>query len=183
MRVLVADSEQLPLTDGSFDAIVMLGVIAYSPQPRALIADTHRVLKPGGLLIISSVTRRALLRNFSRSILGWNKTRAARNQGSGDEAAASHVKSAKNTRAYRPRELDCVVRTCEFKKLASFGIDYGRLSYSDRKLLSDRASIALSRSLSRIARLPPFEFMQDHARLYVGCFEKHGGGSRTEKRK
>lgn len=64
------------------------------------------------------------------------------------------------------------MRTCKLNKLASFGIDYGRLSYSGRKVLLDHASIALSRSLSRIARLTPFEFMQDYARLYVGCFRK-----------
>ncbi|MGH8728144.1 MAG: class I SAM-dependent methyltransferase [Burkholderiales bacterium] len=103
-RVLVADSQQLPLSDGSFDA-VMLGVIAYSPQPHALIATAHRVLRPGGLLIISSVTRRALLSAVSRRIGGSRKTRAARNQRRRN-APAGHVGATKNSRAYRPRELD-----------------------------------------------------------------------------
>jgi 2-polyprenyl-3-methyl-5-hydroxy-6-metoxy-1,4-benzoquinol methylase len=165
-RVLVADSEKLPLKDSSFDAVIMLGVIAYSPRPEAMVAAVSRLLVPGGLLIISSVTRRALLSAISRTILGrW----IGKNQ---QRATAEKKPAMKNSRAYRPAELDSLVMTCKFRKLTSYGIDYGRLSYSGRHLMSDDASIALSRKLSRIARLARFEFLQDYARLYVGCFQK-----------
>jgi ubiquinone/menaquinone biosynthesis C-methylase UbiE len=170
--VLVADSEQLPLLDGIFDAVVMLGVIAYSPNPHALIGNAYRVLKPGGLLIISSVTRRALLSAISRRIPRREKRSTECNQRGRQAAAEPAVAGNKNSRAYRPSELDRLVHGFKFNKVASFGIDYGRFSYAGRKVMSDRASIALSRWLSAIAGLTPFAFLQDYARLYVGCFNK-----------
>jgi SAM-dependent methyltransferase len=50
---IVARAEHLPLANGSFDLVICSQVLQYIPQPSAVITEIHRVLKPGGSLLIS----------------------------------------------------------------------------------------------------------------------------------
>ncbi len=45
---LVADVQRLPLRDDSVDAVVATGLFEHVEDERALIAEIHRVLRPGG---------------------------------------------------------------------------------------------------------------------------------------
>jgi SAM-dependent methyltransferase len=44
---------QLPWADGRFDAVVCTASIEYLTQPRAVLAELRRVLRPGGLVAVS----------------------------------------------------------------------------------------------------------------------------------
>ncbi len=46
----VADGAQLPFDDGSFDVVSGCDVLAYVPEPAAVLGEAQRVLRPGGLL-------------------------------------------------------------------------------------------------------------------------------------
>jgi SAM-dependent methyltransferase len=46
--VRVADAEQLPFNDNSFDIVYSWGVIHHSPDTEKALQEIHRVLKPGG---------------------------------------------------------------------------------------------------------------------------------------
>jgi SAM-dependent methyltransferase len=50
---LVARGEQLPLRDCQFDLVICTQVLEYIPEPRQVIAEIYRVLKPGGTLLVS----------------------------------------------------------------------------------------------------------------------------------
>ena len=45
---LICDAHQLPLADGSVDAVVIQGVLQALLDPQACVAEIHRVLEPGG---------------------------------------------------------------------------------------------------------------------------------------
>jgi SAM-dependent methyltransferase len=45
----VADAEQLPFQDDSFDLIYSWGVLHHTPNTAAAIREVHRVLRPGGV--------------------------------------------------------------------------------------------------------------------------------------
>ncbi|EOD19110.1 hypothetical protein EMIHUDRAFT_63771 [Emiliania huxleyi CCMP1516] len=47
----------LPYTDGEFDVVTNAASIAYLTRPRELFAEVHRVLKPGGLALVSFSNR------------------------------------------------------------------------------------------------------------------------------
>lgn len=49
----LADAEQLPFSDGSFDVVYTFGVIHHTPDTQKAVDEIHRVLKPGGLALIS----------------------------------------------------------------------------------------------------------------------------------
>jgi len=48
----VADAENLPFSDNSFDAVYSFGVLHHTPDTQKAIDEIHRVLKPGGRAII-----------------------------------------------------------------------------------------------------------------------------------
>lgn len=55
----VADMHQLPLSDESVDTVLSLfGPLSYSLQPEKVVAEIHRVLRPGGTAILMPYTKR-----------------------------------------------------------------------------------------------------------------------------
>lgn len=65
-RFVVADGANLPFEADSADIVVSLGVLEYVPDPAALLRSVHRVLRPGGRLIVSFPNRTSALRLASR---------------------------------------------------------------------------------------------------------------------
>src|ERR1700693_4911151 len=55
-----ADAESLPFPDASFDHVVCLGVFEYLSTYDHSLEEIHRVLRPGGVAIISLPTRISL---------------------------------------------------------------------------------------------------------------------------
>ena len=47
-----ARGERLPFRDGSVDTVLGLSMLDHFPEPGPLLAEAHRVLRPGGMLIL-----------------------------------------------------------------------------------------------------------------------------------
>lgn len=52
-RLVEARLEELPFEDSSFDAVVASGVIEYVDQPELALREIGRVLRPGGVAVLS----------------------------------------------------------------------------------------------------------------------------------
>jgi SAM-dependent methyltransferase len=50
---VIARGEQLPLGDGRFDLVICTQVLEYVVQPALVIREIRRVLRPGGVLLLS----------------------------------------------------------------------------------------------------------------------------------
>ncbi|RYZ66412.1 MAG: class I SAM-dependent methyltransferase [Proteobacteria bacterium] len=48
------DGEKLPFEDASFDTVINVQVLEHTPHPQRLLSEIGRVLKPGGVLILSA---------------------------------------------------------------------------------------------------------------------------------
>lgn len=49
---LVAEAEHLPLSSGTVDACICFNALDHMREPRAALAEVHRVLRPGGALLV-----------------------------------------------------------------------------------------------------------------------------------
>lgn len=49
----IGTGEQLPFKADTFDIVLATGVFEYFPEPRVAAAEIHRILKPGGCLLMS----------------------------------------------------------------------------------------------------------------------------------
>ncbi|HEX2030538.1 MAG TPA: class I SAM-dependent methyltransferase [Actinomycetota bacterium] len=54
-----ADAERLPYEDGSFDLVTGHAFLHHLPEPRAALREIHRVLAPGGAMLIAGEPTRA----------------------------------------------------------------------------------------------------------------------------
>jgi ubiquinone/menaquinone biosynthesis C-methylase UbiE len=63
------DGERLPFADDTFDVVYSNGVIHHTPNTDHVIADIHRVLKPGGKCIIMVYAENSL--HYWRTLV-WN---------------------------------------------------------------------------------------------------------------
>ncbi len=50
----VGNAERIPLESGSFDAVVSFETVEHVPNPRLFIEEIYRVLRPGGMVVIST---------------------------------------------------------------------------------------------------------------------------------
>lgn len=58
-EVQVANAEHIPYPDNSFDIVYSHGVIHHSPEIEAIVAEIHRVLKPGGEAVVMLYHKRS----------------------------------------------------------------------------------------------------------------------------
>jgi SAM-dependent methyltransferase len=61
LRVIPGDANELPVADDIADAVLLLDVIEHIAEPERTICQAARVLRPGGLLIVT-VPHRGILR-------------------------------------------------------------------------------------------------------------------------
>jgi SAM-dependent methyltransferase len=66
--------ESLNVADGSFDVITLWEVIEHLPHPEATLAEIRRILRAGGVLVLSTPDAGSLAARLSgRRWLGWRK--------------------------------------------------------------------------------------------------------------
>lgn len=62
----VADGEHLPFPEASFDLVFAHGVVQYTADPRRLVDEVHRVVKPGGEAVFQVYNRVSWLNALSK---------------------------------------------------------------------------------------------------------------------
>lgn len=72
---IVADVETLPFNSSSIDMAFCIEVIEHVPEPKRLLSEIFRSLKPGGLLILTTPSLH--MKSFGRSIMAPLKSLAS----------------------------------------------------------------------------------------------------------
>ncbi len=65
-RLLVGDGARLPFADRSVDLVYAHGVLQYAAEPRRVVEEAQRVLRPGGEAIFMVYNRRSWLMAMSK---------------------------------------------------------------------------------------------------------------------
>ena len=60
-KLQIADAENLPFEDGTFDAVYSWGVLHHSPDTQKAVNEVYRVLKPGGFAKIMIYNKYSLI--------------------------------------------------------------------------------------------------------------------------
>jgi ubiquinone/menaquinone biosynthesis C-methylase UbiE len=101
-EVLVADAEQLPFEDASFDLVYSYGVLHHTPDTEAAVAEVRRVLRPDGEARIMLYSRRSWFAFGAWALWGLGRGRPWRSIAS---VLSDHLESP-GTKAYTQAELE-----------------------------------------------------------------------------
>ena len=71
--VIQSDAKTLPFKNEAFDCVYSFGVLHHIPDVETALAEIHRVLKPGGRLMVMLYHRDSLL--YAYSIIYWRGIR------------------------------------------------------------------------------------------------------------
>ena len=129
----VGDITRLRFASGFFDAAISMGVLEYLPDYRPALAELHRVLKPGGVAVLT-VPRRRSPYHLAMGFFRKKKTQ--------DAPAANRCV---------PRELDQLAAQAGFRKVEGRGCNFIFFPLYD---VLPRASDALNRRLSSLSATP-----------------------------
>ncbi len=176
-RVTLACLDRLPFPDASFDAVVMLGVLGYADDPDAVMTSVNRVLRPGGLLVISTAAERLLLARISDAIsylpdlIYRSARRLTLRQPTAEEEAIPGF--YKKHCAYLPAKgFDRYIEQWGMQRLGGAAVNFGQLHFMGKRLFSERADIWLTRFLTRVSRHCATCTLGNHARIYVSAFRR-----------
>ena len=76
-----ADGHDLPFADQSFDAVVCISVLEFCEDPRQVLAQVRRVLRPGGRLLVANSDEDTRVYNGGDRELGRRIARAIADRG------------------------------------------------------------------------------------------------------
>jgi ubiquinone/menaquinone biosynthesis C-methylase UbiE len=65
--LVLADADNLPFADGSFDVVVSVTLLQNMPNPNRTVREIARVIRPGGTAIITSLKRK----HSEKQLSGW----------------------------------------------------------------------------------------------------------------
>jgi len=153
--LLQGNIESLPLKDSSFDAVFCLGVIAYLPSEEKALYELARVLKPGGVLVISTLNKARLVRYLDIPLLFMRVFRRMRKK-----ITAAWKKSTSN--GYQPGLVTFLVprmrrslRKVGLKVLEFKSIPYDRLTFwGSEHVYPPKLAAAITRFFEQQLKVP-----------------------------
>jgi len=72
LHLVVADGLHIPFPDCAFDVVICAHIYEHVPDPHSLMAEIHRVLRPGGICFFSATNRWVIIEPHYRiPFLSW----------------------------------------------------------------------------------------------------------------
>ena len=137
--------EALPFAGESFDLAVGIAVMEWADSPQSMLSELHRVLRPGGQLILSATNRWSLQRMLDpwfNPLWAPLKKWIGRLLRSGNEACA---------RTHSFREMDGLLRLVGLEKVGSCSTGFGPFTFFKCKLFPGSSGAWLHERLERLA--------------------------------
>ncbi|MDG2149690.1 MAG: metalloregulator ArsR/SmtB family transcription factor [Planctomycetota bacterium] len=75
VRFATGDMHRLPFCEGRFDQIMLVNSLSYAEQPRAVVSEASRVLRPGGGLVAVTLAphkHEQVARSFNHAQMGFD---------------------------------------------------------------------------------------------------------------
>ena len=135
----VGDVERLEFGEGSFDAVLALGVLEYLPAREGALREMLRVLKPGGHLVLTVPNRAAAYHLAASAYLAVRRL------------VGRPRRTAYPAMPCLPWTLDRELAELGMRKIESQACNF---IFFPLKEMHERASDALNRALAPISRLP-----------------------------
>lgn len=146
-----ADIIENPLPDASFDGIVALGFLQYQSNENRALATLFKLLKPGGVLVLSGPVKRKISNYFGLANLYYAALRRLKRLEMNEELAVLHQIS---THYYSAGRFKKLLRDAGFKMLSHRG--HGFLNFAILHDYTSRGKHFLHHFFTRLSETLPF---------------------------
>jgi ubiquinone/menaquinone biosynthesis C-methylase UbiE len=150
------DLEALPFKDHAFDAVVCVGVLQYLPDDRTSVSELGRIVKPGGMAIVTlpNILRVGILFDpvyYVRGIRYVIHLLAGKKSATGAAPDSSDVGTNQmfSNRRYFFGQLRKVFRESGLESVDVRCIGFGPLTFWRKPVLPERMALSLSDRLDR----------------------------------
>lgn len=167
------DIDHVPFRSGSFQAVLCIGVIGYLEHDEKALSELHRLVQPGGYLLLNVRNLNALtsfhyhVRVKFRHLLkhGWAGIRSAVSM------VTTTGRGGWTSRAYNIRKLETLVASTGFERIEglTFGYELRPLSMLG---VNGRTVVRLETLLEKMMMGMPFRRLRYAGWGYVGVFRK-----------
>ena len=128
VRTVLADAEQLPLPDASFDLVIGHAILHHLPDPARALAECHRVLRPGGTVVFTGEPSRigdrlaAFPKRAARATAPlWRRAVGAGRNDHRSSPAGHDLEGLVDIRVFAAGELGALAREAGFDDVAVHG--------------------------------------------------------------
>jgi ubiquinone/menaquinone biosynthesis C-methylase UbiE len=167
--VVVADALRPPFRDGSFDAVLALGVVGFNEDRTTLLKCFNAVLRPQGSLVCDAglPEPEVLFQAISRRLTRIRELVFRQPPGPNSKGWYSEhfVKQS-------PGEFERLLKRSHFIPVARGGAGFGELRIHGSALVPWRVQSTLARVLSWLSMLPGGKALARHALTYVVWSQK-----------
>jgi ubiquinone/menaquinone biosynthesis C-methylase UbiE len=164
--LLRGDCEVLPFRDDYFGVIACLGVISFLENEQPALDEMRRILRPGGTLLVSVRSTRALTLWLDPVHLG--KVLVGRLMGNRSVGAARE----RRAKRFDPDALQRRFCAMGFSVRHVEYLGYGPWRFNRREILPARVSIAISSWIDRLFRWGPLTALTKTADVCIIALQK-----------
>lgn len=147
-----ADAHRLPFKDNSFDVVLAIALIVWAADPAQVLREITRVLRPGGILIITARNRFSIVNVFDpffwasrlvpKKMRAW--LRGLFQQHDGQQQKRLEPKEISI------RRFDKMLKNVRLEKMEWRTLQYGPFRLMRRSILPTRLQVAIDKALDRI---------------------------------
>jgi ubiquinone/menaquinone biosynthesis C-methylase UbiE len=174
---VAATAEDIPFPPGTFDVVLMLGVIGYVSNPEVVLKRVREVLAPGGHLIISWARKQTLMESAGHVVSAvpdrvyMTLKRMFTQRNGGDENSTNGESDQSFYTSYnrfwdRPEFAQLLANT-GFVARRMRGVNFGQFRFMDRVIWPERVDAMLSSALEGIAEIPGCRRLGYYTRTHV----------------
>lgn len=169
---VVCSAADLPFRPATFDAILLLGVIGYVPNPEEALKDLRALLRPDGLMIVSWYTHPPyLLTSVSNGLSApvqwaYEAWRRARGRPIPPVSGQDGFYRAHN-RAWAPPDFLETVRACGLEPIRLHSVNFGEIRIVGRRPWGEQGDIRASRAVEQAVRALRLNRLRSLARTHV----------------
>jgi predicted ATP-grasp superfamily ATP-dependent carboligase/ubiquinone/menaquinone biosynthesis C-methylase UbiE len=148
VTTLQADAHALPVDDASIDLVLALGLLPWVEDPTAVLREISRVLRPGGVVVLSSDNKWRLAEIADPALSALAAPLRRRATAPLRRSQRRHL-DAFAVRRHSAKELRTLLEGEGFDVLATATIGYGPITFMRRPVASSAVGVRIDAALSR----------------------------------
>lgn len=178
VKILIADAEELPFREESFDLIIAAGLLEYLPDNKKALSGFEKLLKKNGILIFTIPNLIKIQYFFDPyyyivRIFAYLKHFLINTKKSPQTSARDFAHNTNFTnKRYLRKDIRILLKNTRFEELEVKALGYGPFTIFQRQFIPFRIGIKLSDFIENLSQKKSLNFIDNLASRWVVVTQK-----------